>query len=334
MHDVRPDEPPPACARQQNKGRAVSPGSGTKRHDEPPPVCARQQNGDRAAPPGSGTKQRGVCGSQINEGSEMNRPAPSVGPRENCSLVLIRRLRSQGGSNFCYFLAEVRKRCHSQCRDTLMCRPALPLASECFLPWGCPFPGVWNMLEHEPQSRRRQQRWKRERDMQELVNVTVLFLNWMHANSRFDWGLVALSASPCTDKQLQYLQPLRAQLHAWCRSTSPLPVDGGLSSLLSALRERGQKTNGLMQYSMLNVTDDLALTIASGTQKLTPTNMSLPKVSGQTPLVAPTVPVEIEKILSSEGAFLRDEEPEALPRTYTSISSWSAIASEMIERNL
>eukprot|EP00971_Amphidinium_carterae_P022606 446044-Amphidinium_carterae.1 len=113
--------------------------------------------------------------------------------------------------------------------------------------------------------------------MQELLNVTVLFLNWMHANSRFDWDLVARSSSACTDKQIQYLQPLRAQLLAWCRSTVPLPVDGGLPSLLSSLRERGQKTNGTTQYSMLSVTDDLALAIAAGTQKLTPTTMSLPK---------------------------------------------------------
>eukprot|EP00971_Amphidinium_carterae_P129787 2570610-Amphidinium_carterae.1 len=266
--------------------------------------------------------------------SQSSRDTHATGPKEDCCVVLIRRLRCQGGSNFCHFLAEVRKLLRFQCPGTLQCRPALSLASEHFMPWGCPFPDVWSSLPVPPSSRRRRQRWKREHDLRELTNVTVMFLNWMHVNSRFDWDLVTRSAQPCSEKQLQVIQPLMHELKAWCRSDVRLPSDGGLPAMLAALRERTQKIDGCQPYSMMGVSDEVSLACAAGTKQLTPMNMALPMVSGQTPLVAPTVPPEIQAILQQEGAFQRSVQPERISRTFTSVSSWLDVAKEMMARRL
>eukprot|EP00971_Amphidinium_carterae_P023264 458972-Amphidinium_carterae.1 len=259
---------------------------------------------------------------------------PASGPLESCSTTLTRRLRRQGGSSFCFFMTEVVKRCSQQCPDTSQCRPAVPASRECFLPWGCPYPDVWNGLAVPPTSRRRRQRWKREHDLRELVNVTVLFLNWLHGNSRFEWPLVAEAATPCSENQWRHLQPLRDQLDAWSRSDVPLPSDGGLPSLLAAIRERTQKTGDLQSYSSMSLSDEIALACASGTRKLTADTMALPTISGQTPLVVPTVPVEVELALAREGGFQNPTLPSQISRTYTSISSWPEISGEMIARRL
>eukprot|EP00971_Amphidinium_carterae_P295946 5877622-Amphidinium_carterae.2 len=47
---------------------------------------------------------------------------------------LLRRLRLQGGSDFCHF---VRSACGLVCPGCEGNRPALPVASSSFLPWGC-----------------------------------------------------------------------------------------------------------------------------------------------------------------------------------------------------
>eukprot|EP00971_Amphidinium_carterae_P039278 772177-Amphidinium_carterae.2 len=209
------DGPPLDAATQSSSALPVVP---EKSSEEMP--CARVKQKQKKRP------------SATQGGASVSRPPD--GPSENCCLVLTRRLRCQGGSSFCFFVAEVTKLCRFQCQDTSQCRPALSLAMESFLPWGCPFPDVWSGMMHTPASRRRRQRWQREHNYLELVNMTVLFLNWMHANSRFDWPLVARSAQWCSEKQMQLMAPLMADLKAWCRSDVPLPSDGGLPSLLAS----------------------------------------------------------------------------------------------------
>eukprot|EP00971_Amphidinium_carterae_P179105 3552694-Amphidinium_carterae.1 len=156
----------------------------------------------------------------------------------------------------------------------------------------------------------------------------------MHGNSRFEWPLVAQAATPCSESQWRYLQPLKDQLVAWSRSDEPLPSDGGLPGLLAAIRERAQKTGDLQSYSAMSISDEVSLACATGTRKLTAESMALPTISGQTPLVVPTVPIEVERALALEGGFQKPVLPDQISRTYTSISSWPEISREMIERRL
>eukprot|EP00971_Amphidinium_carterae_P039279 772177-Amphidinium_carterae.3 len=84
----------------------------------------------------------------------------------------------------------------------------------------------------------------------------------------------------------------------------------------------------------MTASEEVALASASGTRKLSLETMALPLVSGQTPLTSPTVPIEVQRFLEQEDAFLRHEEPEQISRTFTAVSSWEEVAKEMISRKI
>eukprot|EP00971_Amphidinium_carterae_P139730 2768323-Amphidinium_carterae.1 len=85
-------------------------------------------------PQGDGDRRDGEQAEKSSEGvrcgTRTQKMGREPGPLENCSATLTRRLRRQGGSNFCFFIAEVVKRCSQQCLDTAQCRPAVPASRE------------------------------------------------------------------------------------------------------------------------------------------------------------------------------------------------------------
>eukprot|EP00971_Amphidinium_carterae_P064471 1277065-Amphidinium_carterae.1 len=298
---------------------AMRPSGPVKAVDHTPPVKEQAQPRTHVQPL-DGTKK------------EPERVVHKQAPLESCCVSLLRSLRKQGGSDFCFFMAEVMKLCRFQCPGTPQCRPVLASSTECFLPWGSPYPEVWSMHAASPTSRRRQRRWRVERTFREMANAVVLYLNWLHNNCQFDWSLVAQSSQACSQPQVQALQPILQELRTWSRSDEP-SSDGGLTSMWAKIQDQRQRVRG-DEYSAHSVSAEMVLAGISCAQQLTPSNMALPNVSGETPLVSPTVPVEVERMLSDDETFRCAQEPERVPRTFTSVSSWSAVAREMIHRKL
>eukprot|EP00971_Amphidinium_carterae_P079295 1568903-Amphidinium_carterae.3 len=251
-------------------------------------------------------------------------------------VALLRRLRIQGGSDFCHFVREVQSACRLVCPGCESNRPALPAAGAVFLPWGIPFPESWSGNQSAPRSRRRGQRWHRERSLREAANIMIAALNWLNNGCSLSGELVAMTAAPCSSPQLTMMQPLLAELRAWCRSDSEvlLPSDGGLPHVLSALRRRVGDRDLQSQYTGVSVSHDELFAGTTVTQELTPTSMALPLISAQTPLKVPTVPEEVQAVLEQEGAFMLPDQPAVLARTFTSVSSWPQVAAELLRRKL
>eukprot|EP00971_Amphidinium_carterae_P339228 6476890-Amphidinium_carterae.2 len=250
------------------------------------------------------------------------------------SAALLRRLRFQGGSDFAFYVRAVQHACRLLSPGCECSRPALPSASMMFLPWGIPFPECWADVQNVPSSRRRQQRWHREKSLRELGNIMILALNWTCLGCVFSEELVAISACPCSETQLSLLEPVLDELRAWSRSGGSFPVDGGLSRLLASLKRHSDGKAAASHYTTMGATTEDLFSCFVETKQLSPSTMALPTISAQTPVTSPTVPSEIQGILEEENAFLVARPPSTLSRTFTSVSSWPAVAAEMLRRRL
>eukprot|EP00971_Amphidinium_carterae_P220047 4368088-Amphidinium_carterae.1 len=263
--------------------------------------------------------------------------APAVTSRsvENvlCSDVFLAAFSGHVHCDFCDFVREVQCLGQGDRSHRSGCKSG---PSGVLFPCGVPFYDTFLQRQQAPNSRRRALRWKQNLVVRSWVNLIALHLQWLHLGCP-KAGLLAervafqtpSSLLPCFDEMVQMVA-------AWCRSTGRLPKDGGLSRLHSTLIQRVAVHGHLGSYSGV-AGDSLAgseVCVQGPTVCLTPGQMSLPRQSATIDLVYPTVPRTVEMLLHSADAFLRHPQPHALAPSFTQVSSWPAVAGELLSRGL
>eukprot|EP00971_Amphidinium_carterae_P345602 6486647-Amphidinium_carterae.1 len=255
--------------------------------------------------------------------------------KNNCVDELLCCLQSGPACDFSDFLCELRRLCRGE--FTRRSSSSLGSSSSAF-PSGIPFLAEFAGRSAPPASRRRASRWHCEHRVRMMVNYVVVYLQWLHVSQPAAGLLAERIAFQADAACVVALRPVINSVRAWCRSKDSIPVDGGLSRTCSMLMERVAKEGHLGSYSNVNdglfdstsvATPDVASTLC-----LTPGAISLPSQSALIPLKAPTVPKTIERLLESEGSFARDPVPSAIARSFMNVSSWPAIASELVSSGL
>eukprot|EP00971_Amphidinium_carterae_P332387 6466527-Amphidinium_carterae.1 len=253
----------------------------------------------------------------------------------NCIDELLGCLLAGLPCDFSDFLHELRR----LCRGDLTRRSSSSLGSSsvmfpCGIPYMCEFAGSVT----PPTSRRRAARWRCEHRVRMLVNYAVVYLQWLHLGQPAGGVLAERLAFQAPDSMVASLCALMNSMRAWCRSAGAIPADGGLSRTCSTLLQRVAREGHIGSYSGIDADLGMAASAevpnVSSTVKLVAGEISLPSCSAVIPLVEPTVPKTIERLLKSERAFLRHPLPEKVAQSFLNVSCWKSVASELVSCGL